>query len=55
MSKKTTRRTAQKNVLTNVLNGGKIILRKLMGDLKGTVIDIQSNTNKNTIIMKVVK
>lgn len=55
MSKKTTRRTAQKNVLTQVHNGGKIILRKLMGDLKGTVIDIQSKTNKNTIIIKVVK
>ena len=55
MSKKTTRKTAQKNVLTQVLNGGKIILRKLMGDLKGTAIDIQSKTNKNTIIMKVVK
>lgn len=53
VTKKTGRQT--KNLLTQVQNSGKVILRKLMDNIKSDTIETQTKSTKNTVIVKVVK
>ena len=50
-----TRRTARsaEKIVQSVLSGGKIILKKVMDDLKETTL--QDRINENTILLRIVK
>jgi len=45
----------EKNTLTKVLDGGKIILRRLMSEVNTNAIETNGRINKDTIIMRITK